>query len=503
MEIENNIITPLVRITNSIFTQIIEKVDNATKDFNFGDIFKTKSQINRVNEEKFNSLKEKLLGKESPPTLNELKNGLNSLRKLNANNYRKEIFDVMNVVGWKIVKMENPDLKDTSEKFRLVNELVMGKEKAIPHRLESLYSNSRLVGQKIADLIFGVKAQSIYESIIFNESGKEATIVKKKFGIKITRDFQVNQQVGKGGFGTVVLLKPTPKWHDIILKQNDLVIKNPNDKDAIQELGKSKTILLEQHINPHTGKRLRHVPGVMTLVKFSVKEGIKEGSQLQTFFNKDNLTRFGGLPPKELINATSQLIFGLNHLHTDTPYKPGRAHRDIKPKNIFCREIHGKKEYVMGDMDGAHLLNNLAPKVVSSEQFVSKNDLKMLENKPYDSLPADVQAQYKDKAEYDLLFPSYDSLSNDDKIKFNKSQDIYAMGLSLKEMLGGRDQETLKFENLPKKVIDRCSPAEKEQLTVICDLVNKMIDSDWTQRCTANEALDTLKNLGIKIPKYS
>lgn len=368
------------------------------------------------------------------------------------------------------------------------------------------------------------KSFSSYEKILIyfeDHIIKLETVKLNQKGLKIKKNYTLDSKIGRGGSSLVYLFKCVQSSLGPLGKHK--VVKRPIGSSqkkrelALNLIIKGNTVLHEQLKNPKTGETLKRIPGLITPIKGIVninknkeiknKKELKfEGSALQSLYEKGNLqSRLGTLSYNQLIDAIPQLLFGLAHLHTETEKKPGRAHRDIKPGNIFLREKNGKIEYAIADLDGAHLLSSYPKDFPCTQFYFSRKDALIDINK------------YNMTDEFRVrLFNKKVTLLKDmndaEKRQFSKAHDVYAMGMTLRELLTGIDIsffvddngpiKPLKPKQISKINLKKISLEQLSHLKGICNVINLMTHSDWKNRCSAQEALAAVENLGIKIPTY-
>jgi hypothetical protein len=308
------------------------------------------------------------------------------------------------------------------------------------------------------------------------------------------KTYTYKKELGEGTFGIALLYQHIPKEGEKAGKSK--VLKIGKEEEGEIEVNKGYNIVKEQRVNPETGKPLRKVVGLI-----SKMEGQGKGTSLQSFYGRgDLITSAGRLSPDEMIDATVQLAFGLNHLHTDTDKKPGRVHRDIKPDNVFHRSKNGKTEFVLADLDGAQKLKECDRTVFThTEGFISARDnaiLLMDSFGPEGVLSARLHG-------YPI---PYLDLSEEEQIEFNKSTDIYALGVTLKEVITGvscheyEEINLMTLDDIPN--LDTCTEEKLEKLNAICNLINYMTAYEWQDRPDADTILGYLRSTGIETPTY-
>jgi hypothetical protein len=287
-----------------------------------------------------------------------------------------------------------------------------------------------------------------------------------------------------------------------------------------ESIAQGEAILKEQLKNPESGVHLKSIPGLMTPIKFIIPFNEKNVDKKQKKFEGSALIScyegrlFYGkiMKYKQIVDLCGQLLFGVAHLHKETNEKKGIAHRDINPQNILYRKKNGKMQYSLIDFDTAHYLNLLLNKTIKpnldiTKNYISKKDVYIWLNQK--KLINKIGNQFGFGKEI-ILFKD---LSIEKQKQFYKSHDVYSLGTSLKECLMGIPAmdfvneeghiKPLKMKHIHKVITNKLSDEKKITLDGICKIINSMTNSDWEQRCSAEEALRELGKLGIKTPHYS
>jgi hypothetical protein len=337
----------------------------------------------------------------------------------------------------------------------------------------------------------------------------------------ITRTYD-STKLAEGGFGIAFKLTPTDS------QGKSKVIKishgtTPEQQALAQKLlGAGDEILKEQLVHPETGKPLTHVPGLMKGYKSS---DISEGALLTKYDGTitpiDDDDHDIELPSfRDSSQAFAQLAFGLHHLQQSGENKPGRMHGDIKPENVFYREVKNEKgemvkEFVLADMDGAKKLGFAMGKgpVAFSMSHVCIHDLKLL-------VPPKVLAGEAEKLgiQPDMLdeIPAADVNAEDPQevAAFYKSIDVYALGITMAQysldlpyrFFTANESGELDPVAFEEPVDAEGSPLYTEeqvgQATEMVALMNQMMSADWRERPTTEQVLNRLSELGIPLPTY-
>jgi serine/threonine protein kinase len=352
------------------------------------------------------------------------------------------------------------------------------------------------------------KVQSAYHQVTFSViDGKSyMEVCKAKDGTERKITYKRKKEIGSGTSGRVYLFVHQPAEGEELKKPKAVKVAYSGDPSH-HELMRSLDILEEQYSHPDfPDLEVFHIPGLISKVKFILVADNKIQA-IQSLYEKGDITKsLGKLSPEEMINATAQLLFGLNHLHRASDHKAGRIHRDIKPENIFQRENSaGRIEYALADLDDAHLVDDISPSYSYTQGYFSRRDEQIAQNEV--SLWAQMKAKYAGKKPQ-----KYRSFSEEEKKRFNQAHDIFAMGLSLREFFTGRVPwqalrlasqllTPLTLDDLPIQKA-KLSDEQIDQLKGICHLINQMTASNWRKRITAADALKTLEELGIALPEY-
>lgn len=349
-----------------------------------------------------------------------------------------------------------------------------------------------------------------YKSIAFSQERIRANetkvfIEKKDLSSNetIKKSYIISKELGQGSFGTAFELREIDEHGKEISLTKKKVLKVPHDYKADLEFAKGEitkgmAVGKEQMVHPETGAILAKVPGIMKRYK---AQETHSGAAIATHYGKGDLEiPFGKeIPPppiKEMFKAFGDLTFGLAHLHRNTDNKPGRIHRDIKGANILRREVTVEKngikttvtEYGLADTDGATKYNELHKKMVSTPFYVGKRDQNQ-------------EQMIRAKG------------TEEEKIIFYQKGDIRALGITLREFITGKsaglfcnvDNGSLNSPLSLNELIENSSYSDQEiqQLEGLCNLVNKMTEGNWRYRPSAEEVVQTLKELGIPVPEYS
>ncbi len=284
---------------------------------------------------------------------------------------------------------------------------------------------------------------------------------------------------------------------------------------ALAAMSDGFKIMKDQFVDDK-GKPVAKVPGLIKPTKSQI-----EDIALLSLYGSGHAGIKGDDIPNEFnesVNFIKQVCFGLNHMHTKieaTETIPGKraiAHRDIKGENIFCRkethfDDHSNSyvtvmKYGLADFDGAH------------EAHIDKGT-SFNHTKAYISLS-------------DVLLINNASVHEDDIEDFNKSLDVYALGIAFREFLTGvsidpsRDnswssleekalidrnyknlREPLKYDDFPLNYRMQLSNDERIMLNGLILLCNQMTRKDWEIRPTASQCIRQLQNLGIELPTYT
>lgn len=327
------------------------------------------------------------------------------------------------------------------------------------------------------------------------EEGKDATLKIKKNKVymdietkKITKfsyekTYTYSKGLGQGTFGKVGAFQEDGGVKSKALKEANIEkifgTKSEKEKTKIvkDELSKGYKVLQKLHVDPNTGKHLPDIPGLMPEYKFN-----ENGIALMSAFEGDlEGYKFNDL--NEAKNATAQLLYGLSQIHSEGKYKKSFVAGDIKDKNILFRTKNGVKQFVLSDLDGAR--------------------------------PAGKKGHLTETA----MTACYEDHKNADKVdkrdisKFELSQDIYKLGITLRGLIGlegdkvtiekGNTNELFKYSRDGKmldilmKNKDNYEETELRDYFNLCSLIDHMTNPDWSLRPTAEGALAHLQTAGF------
>lgn len=332
--------------------------------------------------------------------------------------------------------------------------------------------------------------------VVMLSANQHAMHVKKvnKQGQEVEKYYKRTKELGSGGFGTV------HKFKLLGGKGKSKAVKFAYDTDDSREkLAKGAAVLNEQLVNPHTGRQVDEIPGLVPAVKYLNKA---DGLALIKFFNLGDLFSEGdgSRPPPvdESFAAIGQLCFGLNHLHTEFPAseqlpggKPARCHRDIKGGNILHLNANGKTKYAIADVDDAHLAKGGDRSATHTEGFVSETDHLIMNDR---------------------------SMPLNKRMLFNNSLDVRALGLSLRSFMQNQDErkfiihavkddygeieKALEMSDFPSGYLAGLTADQHNKLARAIDLINWMTAGEWTKRPTMQQVMEYLKDYGFDVPTY-
>lgn len=317
-----------------------------------------------------------------------------------------------------------------------------------------------------------VKLKSEYHHIQLDGTGKVEVTKTNKLGNRVIKKYTLDRKMGKGNYGKAFAIKPQcGQGKEKVLK----IAKESCILEASAAMLKGKTFLDKQFVHPLTGQPFGKVPGILNVKHVNALKGLGlsklcSGSMLPMITKKHSFEFYS--------RYLTQTAFAVNHLHQETPFKPGLIHHDLKPENILYLETNGHCDFTIIDFDGSH--ESDAPTGFGyTKGYTSEKDI----------------ATWK--------------LNSKNK-KLNAAMDVYSLGISWAEVLVGRQfsQEqnppVLTKEFIKEAVMSRgVWPAkEKEQLTQMCGLIATMTDQDWTKRPTINACVEKLKSIGLEMPNY-
>jgi len=355
-----------------------------------------------------------------------------------------------------------------------------------------------------------------YKDITYHTDGKTnfVTITKvNRKGQEIIKGYVVESKIGRGGMGTAYKLAEIDKEGNST--QNFKVMKVAHRYEMAQTAMTSGDVAMKgQHVGPK-GKPM-NIAGIIKPTKYIDETNFVA---ITTLYKHGDMSNVALKSPKECFDFVGQTLFGLSHMHskfepkdnTNTSFKDkirsmlglkvknrnfgGKesvVHRDIKPDNILCTEKNGKKQFVLMDFDGAHVAGKTDTDVVSTLAYRNTID--------------------------DLLLES----STGDKGELQKKIDVYALGLSFREVITGadffniaeekfsgyqikHDKNDMRILMKPTDVpgFTNFSNGDKAKMTSLTNLINQMTDDDYTKRPSPEASLIALKAIGIKVPKHS
>jgi serine/threonine protein kinase len=201
---------------------------------------------------------------------------------------------------------------------------------------------------------------------------------------------------------------------------------------------------------------------------------------------------------KELVCQTA---FGLAHLHRTSKKKECYIAGDIKPKNILTRMKNGKREYVLADLDDAHVVGKKAH--ISTPLYVCPADKAI--KSMLDTAIKSAQSK-KEKAALEQ-----------ERGKLEQAADVYALGLSFRSIFTGEDPSEFLTAGKVSNKLGRTNPVPFEKLSdqssssdaseikdyrIIYALIDQMTDEDWKLRPTGDMILQMLSDADFPVPDY-
>lgn len=357
------------------------------------------------------------------------------------------------------------------------------------------------------------KEVKIYEKLELSNFNQNLTVVKVNHqGVKLTQYYERGKFLGTGGVGNVYLYARVDEFGHAIPGKKAKVLKFAHDDEAAIDMRQGNKILNGQLVNS-AGEPQKEIPGIVSRTKAEDPTGKVALSSLYQLSKVKIINGQPPQPPSESFNFAGQVCFGLKHLHSEIKddqgniLKPAIAHRDIKPDNIFHKEVQSTdengviikvKKYGIADFDGAHLASQSKPDSAHTGGYVSRVDIKLL----LEIKRNDVRAIPKEQIE-----------------GFQKSLDVYALGLSIREFISQKDIESLVdqtqfsdgygYEDLgsPMDVnhdyINRFAnldDGDKAKMTALVGLVNDMTKTNWKERPNAEACFARLEAAGIVNP---
>lgn len=298
-----------------------------------------------------------------------------------------------------------------------------------------------------------------------------------KQGKLVEKIYHLDKKVGEGGYGTAFELIPIDNHgkHKVLkVTHEEEILK------ACPKLHKSKEIIDKQFVNPITGTAQNVIPGVLNYKHIDATA--TKGLAVSKFCSGDMLSI---LPMEHPFNFYCKYIaetaFAINHLHTESAFKPGLVHRDIKPENILYQEDGESPHFFVIDYDGADETNALGRRLTYTKRYLGMQDR--------------------------------DAWKKDSKnIALNMAMDVRLLGLSWAEVLtkhwfthdDNLPAFTLTMDFLTDAIFTgrKWTQAEKNSLNKICDLIVKMTNPDWSLRPKMKECLEDLASFGLEIPQY-
>lgn len=290
----------------------------------------------------------------------------------------------------------------------------------------------------------------------------------------VEKVYVLGERIGKGGEGEAFMITPL----DGIGKQKALKIAyKDNIAEASYAMNKSKDLVDKQLVDPKTGAAVRKIPGILNLKYVESTEGIGVSSLCNG--NMKSIMK-SAQPFDFLQRYVAQTAFAVNHLHSDTQFKPGVIHHDLKPENILYKENNGSLDFFIIDFNGAQEMNAASNSLTYTEGYLSRED--------------------------------HNAWNRDPKNKrLNSAMDVRALGLCWAEVLTHRlfSQEkpspilSLNLVKNSAKIDGQLSPLQSHQLTKICHLISCMTAVDWQKRPSMKECVEYLASLGIEMPNLA
>ncbi|KAH0789194.1 CAMK family protein kinase [Histomonas meleagridis] len=179
------------------------------------------------------------------------------------------------------------------------------------------------------------------------------------------KDFETIKEIGKGSYGSAFLARERSSGNYVVLKK--IKLKNPIAKTSAEDEAK----FLKNLSHPNV---IQFIDSFRTDKEFCIVLEYADAKDLSHYleFNKPS--------EKRILQIFSQIIFGLNYIHSQNI-----LHRDIKITNIFLFKNGFVK---IGDFGISREINgyDLARTIIGTPYFMAPE---IIAGKPY-GFPADV-----------------------------------------------------------------------------------------------------------------
>jgi len=256
-------------------------------------------------------------------------------------------------------------------------------------------------------------------------------------------EYEIIKELGKGGFGRVILVKSKSDNKYYAIKE---IIIKPEMQDKIENIKKEADILSKFNCN----NIVKYYDSYLDKDKFYILMEYCAGKNLKIFIKEHN--KNNELIEENIIyNIIKQICIGIKEIHNKNI-----IHRDLKPENIFMNE---KNEIKIGDFG--------------------------------------ISKQYNPNKEYTntiYKIGSIDYMSPEMKIKgiFNEKADMYSLGCIIYELFNLSkyydDKEFNQIKNIDDNIYNK-----KWQ-----EIINSLLQSDYNKRMNINEVYDIINDMNYK-----